>query len=385
MEIGLVKRSFRLQGGGERQIAYLIEGLLAQGHQVRLYSLQPPYAGMDPGFSHHAIHLPPLPRALRALGFALSVRTALRGAHLDLVQSFERTLGQQIYRAGEGVHQEWVRRKRLTLSAWTRGWSHLSLFDRVMVALERRVFEATPLIIANSRRGKQEITQHYRIPESRVTIIYNGVDTTRFHLGVRREFRETQRTAWGVSSDSLVLVFVGAGFHRKGLQYLILALGELRRRGISTIRLMVVGKGRIAPYQRLAVQQQVADLVRFEGQRADVEQCYAGADLLVLPTLYDPFANVCLEAMACGLPVLTTAVNGVAELLQDGVNGRVVEDLPTGTALADVVQGLLPYERRWDMGQAACRTASEYPLSGALAQTLRVYETVLNDMVSVSR
>jgi UDP-glucose:(heptosyl)LPS alpha-1,3-glucosyltransferase len=385
MEIGLVKRSFRLMGGGERQMGYLIEGLLAQGHRVHLYSLQPPDARIDPALSHHMLHLPPLPRAFRAWGFALGVRAALRDAHLDLVQSFERTLGQQIYRAGEGVHQEWLRHKRRTLGIWGRSWSHLNLFDRVMVALERRVFDTTPLLIANSRRGKQEIIRHYGIPESRVTTIYNGVDTARFHPGVRQQFRETQRTAWGVSSESLVLLFVGSGFQRKGLRYLILALGELRRRGNPTIRLIVTGKGRTEPYQRLAVQQQVADLVRFEGQRPDVERCYAGADLLVLPTLYDPFANACLEAMACGLPVITTAVNGVAELLQDGVNGCVVGESFSGAVLADAVQGLLPCERRWVMGQEACRTAVEYPLSRALAQTLHVYEAVVNDMVSVPR
>jgi UDP-glucose:(heptosyl)LPS alpha-1,3-glucosyltransferase len=118
-------------------------------------------------------------------------------------------------------------------------------------------------------------------------------------------------------------------------------------------------------------------MVRFEGYRADVERCYAGADLFVLPTLYDPFANACLEAMACGLPVLTTTANGAAELLQDGVNGCVLGDTPSAETLADALQHLLSRERRQAMGGAARRTADEYPLSRALVRTLQVYEGVV--------
>jgi UDP-glucose:(heptosyl)LPS alpha-1,3-glucosyltransferase len=124
-------------------------------------------------------------------------------------------------------------------------------------------------------------------------------------------------------------------------------------------------------------------LVRFEGQRTDVERCYAGADLFVLPTLYDPFANACLEAMACGLPVLTTAANGAAELIRDGINGCVLGDAPSAEALADALQDLLPWERRIAMGEAARRTASDYPLSRTLKHMVQLYESVVNQSVAV--
>jgi UDP-glucose:(heptosyl)LPS alpha-1,3-glucosyltransferase len=383
MEIGLVKRSFRLHGGGERQVGYLIEGLLAQGHAVHLFSEQPPLTEQPEGVTCHILPAIPVPRAFRALGWALVVRSALRRAGLTVVQSFDRTLGQQIYRAGEGVHWEWLQRKRQSLPALARGWSHLSLFDRVMLALERRVFCETPMIIANSQRGQQEIADHYGIPPTRMLTIYNGVDADRFNAGVRRRFREAQRAAWRVSVADVVLLLVGSGFHRKGLGYVIEALGELHRRGITCVRLVVVGKGHVTPYQRLARKVSVANLVRFEGHRADVERCYAGADLFVLPTLYDPFANACLEAMACGLPVLTTAANGAAELLQDGVNGRVLGDTPSAETLADAVQSLLSYEPRHGMGEAAQQTAGDYSLWRALMHTLQLYASVVNHAAPV--
>jgi UDP-glucose:(heptosyl)LPS alpha-1,3-glucosyltransferase len=383
MEIGLVKRSFRLHGGGERQIGYLIEGLLALGYGVHLFSESQPPTGPPEGLTYHCLRVIPAPRAFRALSFALVVRSSLRRTGLSVVQSFDRTLGQHIYRAGEGVHREWVQCKRRSLPALARGWSHLSLFDRVLLMLERRVLCETPMIVVNAQRGRHEIIQHYGVPSTRMLTIYNGVDTDRFNAGVRHRFRETQRTAWGVSADDVVLLCVGSGFHRKGLDHAIEALGQLHQRGIMHVRLVVVGKGRPEPYQRLARQAAVADRVHFEGHRADVEHCYAGADLFVLPTRYDPFANACLEAMACGLPVLTTAANGVAELIRDGLDGCVLGDAANAETLADALQSLLPCEQRMAMGEAAQRTAGEYPLSRMLMHTVQLYESVVNQVVPV--
>lgn len=132
------------------------------------------------------------------------------------------------------------------------------------------------------------------------------------------------------------------------------------------------------PSNDLARQVAVAHRVRYKGHRIDGEGGYTSADLFVLPTLYDPFANACLEAMACGLTVHTTEVNGVAELLRDGVDGCVLGDAPNAAAVADAVQRLISWERRRAMGEAAQQTASEYPLSRALMHTLQVYESVMS-------
>ena len=378
MEIGLVKRSFRLHGGGERQIGYLIAGLLDQGHEVHLFTESQPMGGTPEGFTSHPLPAIPLPRAFRVLGFALAARSALRHADLPIVQSFDRTLGQHIYRAGEGVHREWLQRKRRSLPVLARGWSHLSLFDGVLLALERRVFRDTPMIVTNAQRGQQDIGQHYDVPAMRMLTVYNGVDTDRFNAGVRRRFREMQRAAWGVSRHDLVCLSVGSGFRRKGLDRTIAALGHLYQRGITQARLMVVGKDHSGPYRRMAHRAAIGNLVRFEGHGADVERCYAGADLFVLPTRYDPFANTCLEAMACGLPVVTTAVNGAAELIHDSIDGCVLDDRLNAEALADAIQNLLPSAPRLAMGEAAQQSAAHYPLSRMLRCTTQLYESMVN-------
>jgi glycosyltransferase involved in cell wall biosynthesis len=132
------------------------------------------------------------------------------------------------------------------------------------------------------------------------------------------------------------------------------------------------------PSNYLARQVAVADRVWFEGHCADVERCSAAADLFVLPTRYDPFANTCLEAMACGLPVLTTRANGAAELIRNGVNGYVLAASSTADTLADAVQSLLPYEPRAAMGEAAQRTAGDYPLARALKHTVQAYQAIVS-------
>ena len=204
------------------------------------------------GVTYHTLPAIPAPRAFRPLSFALRVRSALPHADLAVVQSFDRTLGQQIYRAGEGVHREWLQRKRRSLPALARGWSHLSLFDRVLLALERRVFCQTPMIITNSQRGQEEIRRHYGVPGHADA---DHLQRCRYRSLPRRRASalSARRSAPpGVSpAADLVLLFVGSGFHRKGLGCVVEAMGELRRRGVTNVRLIVIGKGRLAPYQRL--------------------------------------------------------------------------------------------------------------------------------------
>jgi UDP-glucose:(heptosyl)LPS alpha-1,3-glucosyltransferase len=127
--------------------------------------------------------------------------------------------------------------------------------------------------------------------------------------------REATRELWGVEPDEFLLFFAGSGWERKGLRFLLKALIELRN---PRVKLVVAGKGNW-PWK-------VPGNVIYAGMMENLEDAYAASDLFVVPTIYDPSANVCFEALAAGLPVVTSAFNGAAEVIEAGVNGTVVAD-----------------------------------------------------------
>ena len=311
MKVLVISRPFVFHGGVERATAGFLEALVAHGHEVHLLSPagQPPV----PGVTLRTLALPPVPRAARVLVLALAARLALRRRAWDVVQSHERTLGQDVYRAGEGCHRGY-------LDALASPTHRRAVYHRLLLALERRVFASTPEIVAISRLGAEEIARLYGVPHSRLSVVYNGVDLARFHPDNRARHRASARTDAAIPADAWAALFAGSGFERKGLATAIEGLASLSDR---TSRLLVVGKGDTQPYRRVAERLGAADRLVWLGARPDIERWYAAADALVLPTRYEPFGNVHLEALASGLPVVTTTAAGGAEVVGPEVGGVV--------------------------------------------------------------
>jgi UDP-glucose:(heptosyl)LPS alpha-1,3-glucosyltransferase len=204
--------------------------------------------------------------------------------------------------------------------------------------LERRIFRLRSArhIVAISRRDKAEIEALYHTPGDRVSLVYNGVDLDRFHPDNRARLRRPMREALGLSEDDWVILFVGSGFERKGLGPLLEAVIRLADR---RCRLVVAGKGDPERYRRLGARLGLGTRVLWVGPRADVERLYALADVVALPALYEPFGNVHLEALASGVPVLTSACSGGAELISQGDNGWVVAE-PSASLVAAGLEAL---------------------------------------------
>lgn len=205
----------------------------------------------------------------------------------------------------------------------------------------------------------------------KVKIIPNGVNTDRFFPD--RAARQRFRSEHHFSDDDLVLCFVGHEFERKGLVPAIEALGLLPDR----VKLVVAG-GRGQMLQRaqnLAASTGVSSRVTFLGTVSNVESVINGSDALVLPSKYESWALVGLEAMACGLPALMKPTGGIPEYLRDGLNGFYIED--RAEDIAEKVQSLLgmtPVQRS-EMRQAALHTAAQYSW-GMIAER---YLALLND------
>jgi UDP-glucose:(heptosyl)LPS alpha-1,3-glucosyltransferase len=304
MRILVVSRPFAFHGGVERATADFLTALVAHGHDVHL--LSPPGQAPVPGVTRRTLAVPPVPAAARVLVLALAARLCMRRGDWDVVQSHERTLGQDVYRAGEGCH-------RAYLDAMGPRFHRRAAYHRLLLALERRVFATTPEIVAISRLGAREIARLHGVPETRLTVVYNGVDLVRFHPDNRARHRAAARAEVALAAGAWVALFAGSGFERKGLATALEALAALDDGGS---RLLVLGKGDARPYRDLAERLAIADRVAWLGARPDAERWYAAADALVLPTRYEPFGNVHLEALASGLPVVTTTAAGGAEAVE---------------------------------------------------------------------
>jgi UDP-glucose:(heptosyl)LPS alpha-1,3-glucosyltransferase len=362
VKLAVICRPFSFHGGVETATAGLVNALLARGgYDVDLVTTAGQFP--VPGAGLRRLAVPGQPSALRQLCFALAARRAIRAGGYDLVQSHERCLTQDIYRAGEGCH-------RAYLDAMGRRGLQVNPQHRLLLWLERRIFtlKAARHIVAISAKGKAEIERLYRTPAAKINTVYNGVDLARFHPDNRARWRGESREALGIPRESWLVAFVGSGFERKGLGPLMEAVAALRERDV---RLLVAGKGRSEMYRRLAARLGLDGAVTWIAPRPDVERIYAAADVVAMPARYEPFGNVHLEALASGIPVLTSSTTGGAEVVRDGVSGAVTASLEP-----EVIARGLRAIRDMDAGRAAlaARAAAEpYTYSAQVDALERIY------------
>jgi UDP-glucose:(heptosyl)LPS alpha-1,3-glucosyltransferase len=175
---------------------------------------------------------------------------------------------------------------------------------------------------------RRQLKEYHQVPDDRIVTIPNGINLARF-VPSNASSRAETRLSLGVSPDVPLLLFVGNQYRLKGLEFAIRALAEMNTRAV----LLVVGSDNATPFKRLAEKLGVSERVIFAGARSDLPRIYPAADAFVLPTLYETFALVCLEAMASGLPVLASPVGGIEDYLRDGENGLFIKRDPRDIAV----------------------------------------------------
>lgn len=359
MRIAFIKKKFSVHGGAERYLETLIAAFNKTGHKTHIFANKWTDA-QDVVF--HKVPVIPLNSYLSITSFNRNVcRMIGREWKDDCVISLERTACQDIYRAGEGCHAEWLGIRARFEPALKRVSFKLNPLHRTLLDLEKKLFENTLLIVANSKMVKDQIIKHYGVEDSRISVIYNGVDLKRFSFQNRDGLRNELRQSFSISEDAKVILFVGTGFERKGLKTLINAAALLKEKNA---RLIVIGKGRIQKYAKQAAGAGIGEKVIFMDAQKNIEKFYAAADLFVLPTLYDPFSNATIEAMASGVAVITTRNNGAAELVVNGQNGFVTESLGDATELAEKMDAAL--QNSAEMGKAARVASESYPVENAV-------------------
>lgn len=370
LNIALIRQRYAQDGGAERFVARALEALKGQDVKVTLITRE--WKTVE-GVEVIVVNPFYLGRVWRDWSFARAVCRVLQERQFDLVQSHERIACCDIYRAGDGVHRAWLEQLKRVRGPLGRLGLALSPYHHYVKWAEQKLFNSPQLkaVICNSRMVKEEIKQYFGTPDSKLHIIYNGVNTETFHPRVR-QYRAEVRARFGIPENATLFLFVGSGFERKGVAVLLEAMAQVP----GDARLLVVGRDkRVCRYVAKAHALGLAGRVYFTGSQSDVKPFYGAADALVLPTLYDPFPNVIAEALACGLPVVTSTKSGGAELIEHGVDGLVSDALDV-SGLADQLRRFLLPETRQAFQAAAGDKVSRLAVQGMTQQFLRLYQTV---------
>jgi UDP-glucose:(heptosyl)LPS alpha-1,3-glucosyltransferase len=367
LAITFVRRGYSHSGGAEAYLKRLAWGVLDAGHDVHLITTNDwPQTEWPFGTLHRL-------RYQSAIAFANELKQMRPRVPCDVLMSLERVWDCHVYRAGDGVHRAWLNRRRkfeVPLQRFIRG---LNQKHRNILQLEEALFanRGAGRVIVNSHMVKSEIVDLYHYPADKIDIVQNGVPLEKFRFDP--ELREKSRTDLRLKPDQIALLFAGSGWERKGLLFAIEAMQLCRNRNM---RLLVAGRGNQRSYKSKRVQ--------FLGEVPDLVRIYAAADIFILPTIYDPFSNACLEGLACGLPVITTRGNGFSEIIEDGVHGSIVDFANDLAGLRDAIQ-------LWS--DAACRAAvrptniqcaAQFDVSGNVARTLEILTQAATSAASTS-
>ncbi len=338
--IAFLRRRFSPTGGAERYLLRLASGLAAEGHQITLYCedwspRENPFQAVRKIDSDD-----PVSYAKKVM------EQPLRDRH-DIVFSLERVPGCDLYRAGDGVHADWLAYRKAFSPRLGGLRTVLRPKNREICSLEAEVFGPSGVrrVICNSRFVADQIINRFNFAPSRIDVIYNGVPYLQFSSGDRHLGRQALK----LHADDYVILLVGAGAERKGHT---IARDAVRRIKDPRAKLLIVDSP----------------------PPIAMPHVYAAADVFLLPTLYDPFANVTLEALAAGLPVITSAQNGASEIIANETNGFVLPRADDTNLIVFLLEYLADPARRALFREPAQTLAQQYDLSRNVAATLGVFE-----------
>jgi UDP-glucose:(heptosyl)LPS alpha-1,3-glucosyltransferase len=382
MDIALCYESvLPARGGAETYVGDLARRLARDGHAVHLYAARWDPAALPASTHFHRLDVPRGPRFLRPWRFAEACEKALASAQHDVTVGFDKTWGQDVLYPQGGLHAASRFHNLLKFRSPVARFAAAAgkLFDPAahsFARLERRQYLGPdkPVIVVNSRMVQRHFEQFYGIGQESVRVVPSAIDPLRFTAEDRPRRRQAERDRWGVDPDEPVGLMVAMNYRLKGLAPLVRAAAAMPRE--HRFRLAVVGHPNFARYERLVRRLGVADRFRFLGFRADPRDAYFAADFLVHPTFYDPCSLVVLEALACGLPVVTTRYNGASELLTVPDNGLVIDDPHDASALGGTIARMLNPGYRRAASQAAREAAGRWTFEHHYRALLSVFAEV---------
>jgi UDP-glucose:(heptosyl)LPS alpha-1,3-glucosyltransferase len=324
------------------------------------------------------------PRFLRPWRFARRCLAATVGQGHDVTIGFDKTYGQDVLYPQGGLHAASFEHNLAKFpTSWQRNLARaVKFFDlahRSFTKLERRQYlgKNPPLVVVNSFMVREHFRSYLGIAEENLHVVRSAIDPGRFPEHDRLKRRQEFRQRWNIAPADVVGLFAATNYRLKGLEPLLRSVAYLlarpeRRHDSPTFRLIAAGHANTRKYEKLARGVGIGDHVRFIGHCREMNSAYFAADFLVHPTFYDPCSLVVLEALACGLPVITTRANGASELLSQGREGLVIADPHDRERLSGCLEQMLDQPRRHAFALAARRAAAGWTFEHHFQELLNV-------------
>jgi UDP-glucose:(heptosyl)LPS alpha-1,3-glucosyltransferase len=373
MRIGLVIENFDPRRGGVEQWTYQFAGrVIAAGHEVHAVARRFVPEIEQLGVVTHRVEC-----SGSKLGFAWAAEQRLRTLPLDVIHDTGCGWYCDVLQPHGGARSASFEQNLLMSPSWLRpikrraaAW--LPRYKEMRQLAAKQYSDPSRLYLAISGMVARDLQLYHGVDEKQLRLVYNGVDIERFTPRQRDPHRQMLRKLLGVWDEEVLLLIVAHNFRLKGVSTLLRAVGRLSAEG-QPVRLVVAGGKDPQPYVRMAQRVGAGAAVTFVGSLADPVPYYAAADVYVQPTFYDPCSLVVLEALASGLPVVTSRYNGAGELLTEGTEGYLVQDPSDAAELTDRLRPLFDAAVRQRMGKAARELALKHSLHHNCQEILAVY------------
>ena len=379
----LIQNADRRNGGAEGYTLDLARWLTARGHQVTVIAEQGPAAvaedALAAGFKCMYVGANGRYRWTRLKDFLTRLKEVYEHGAYDIVHSMLPVWRCDVYQPHAGLATElWLsghmKYRRGLVRRWARRFNRWNPKRRGLARIERELMGQRPWVLCFSQAMRRYVREQFALPEDRLVLLMNGIDLARFDPALGARSREAIRGEWHIEADQRLALLVGNNWKLKGVSE---AIGALARLGDRRMVLMMVGRGEPEAFRKLAEKLHVADRVQFVGSVSDPRPYYGAADLLLLPTKRDTCSLVVLEALAMGLPVVTTRQNGASDLVEDGKQGLIVEH-GDAAGLSGALEAMLDGGRLREMSREALAMRGRLSFDHHAARVEEVYGEVMN-------
>lgn len=376
----VIERMETWRGGAETSTMELARGLTRRGHEVHLITTT--NSQSPPDLTVHSLRPPKVLRALRTVSFARNAADSLERHDFDIIHAISPLPCADTYQPRGGLLAETMKRNVATRPTASRrlmkrAMIAMNVKQRALIDLERKVFQpGGPLILAVSRYVARQCEELYQLGAPRVRVVFNGVTLPALDPNEREDLRRELRAEYHFAEDTLVLLFMAHNFRLKGLYPLLEAASRLAVAGFRRFHLLVVGRDNVVPFQKRVDAMGLNAYVTFTGPTQRVAAFFIAADVCVHPTYYDPCSRVVLEALAFGVPTITTAFNGAAEVIRDGIEGFVIKSPDDVGLWARRIEDLAAPELRAKVSEHARRLGPEISMARHVEELDTIFKEI---------